>query len=37
MITEFIVGTAYPYGVPEFTSVFSGIRVGHSLVFSVAF
>ena len=28
-------GTAYHSGAPEFTSVFSGVRVGRSLVFCV--
>ena len=30
-------GTAYPSGTPEFTPVFSGVRVPQSLVFSVMF
>jgi hypothetical protein len=31
------VGTAYPSGAPEFTPVFSGVRVAPSLVFYVVF
>jgi hypothetical protein len=30
-------GTAYPSGAPEFTPVFSGIRVARSLVLCVVF
>jgi len=30
-------GTAYPFGVPEFTPVFSGVRFTRSLVFCVMF
>jgi hypothetical protein len=30
-------GTAYPSGAPEFTPVFSGVRVTRSLVFCVCF
>jgi hypothetical protein len=30
-------GTAYPFGAPEFTPVFSGVRVTRSLVLYVCF